>query len=342
MKLLLALLFCSAAHGAWIHPEVNQSILKPPALNYAVVDGKSRWTGYKPSMKQYEGARFKSFSGEKKLWQEDELPRSLNYLDQYKPPVNAQQCGDCWAQGARTAFEGIIGVWDKMSRDISVQAIIDCSGFGSCGGGQLSGGMFDEPKGAVYNSDYPYRGVTQRCKTSQLKFQEKARSTGYVRGDSGGSFKIIDIMRALYEHGPLETCGASSSLGGSDQDGFILRNRRGGVDHCWGTMGWIRGEDFGKPAGIYGVELNSWGEDWGKGGVVYVRWGQNDETFDGSLITEAAFIDYKDKLPPEPILFKVETSQVVLNVTILPVANNWNLADLTKALNNALKEVEAM
>lgn len=342
--------------GFWIHPEMEKAIeqneLKhapvgvgmgagPEGEETIVIDGKARFTGFRPLRGQYEGAKFKTFPIWKGAHAGEEVPEELNYLLEAPPNVVQQQCGDCWAQGAAMAFEGVIGWLDKVSRNISRQAIIDCSGYGSCGGGQISVGFFDSPeKGAVYTSDYGYVGRTQRCKKDSLVRREQARDTGFVRGEDGGRFTIQDLMRASFEHGPLEVCGAASALGGADKDGFILRNKRGGTNHCWAHYGHVRGEKYGKPPGIYGIEVNSWGKGFGKGGVVFVRLGQDDIHLDGSLITEAAFIDYKDRRPPEPIVFDLDLKDVELHVTITPAAIGWNQTSLTEALKAAYAVLE--
>lgn len=299
-----------------------------------LVDGELRLTGYKPVNKQYKDAVFKHFP----IWEGkhagEDLPKTLNYLKIAPPNIQRQLCGDCWAQGAALAFEGVIGWLDKASRYIGRQPLIDCSGHGSCGGGYASVvKFFESPKGAVYNSDYPYAGVTQRCKSASLIYREKARKTGFIRGINASRPKVSDYQRAMFEKGPIEVCGASSSLGGADSDGFILRNRSGGTDHCWAAYGWVRGEDYGKPAGIYFIMANSWGKNWGKNGIVYLRVAQNDVDLDGSAVTEGAYIDYKDAAPPEPVTFKMDSIGAELEITVQP-----ELAGRVEQIKQELRE----
>lgn len=318
----------------WVHPDIEKlmdendskeadirltdSVIKSsPGL---IVDGQKRLTGFKPSHKQYEGVVFRDFP----IWRGRsagiEPPDELDYTVIAPPKVVAQQCGDCWAQGAAMAFEGVIGWLDKASRDISRQSIIDCSGSGSCGGGYATAVRFFEApnKGAVYTSDYPYKGYDQKCRTASLIRKEQARSTGFIRSSGGGRPTVPDLQRALMETGPLEVCGAASSLGGSDRDGFILSNRPGGTNHCYALYGWLDGAKHGKPAGIYGIIVNSWGKEWAKGGIVYVRLAKDNINLDGSVITEAAYIDYKDPVPPEPLLMDVKVGKANLKIRIEP------------------------
>lgn len=330
--LLLSLLFCGSVFASeiespsiWIHPDMEKAIAvnekelyeAKPSPSTTIVDGKKRRTGYKPLSSQYEGAIFRDFP----IWKGRQagvpIPDELDYTLISPPRVVEQQCGDCWAQGAAQANEGVIGWTDKVSRDISRQAIIDCSGYGSCGGGQISVGFFESPKGAVYTKDYPYRGRDQRCNNSMLVFKEQARNTGFIRSAGGGKPSVQDYQRAMMEMGPIEVCGASSALGGADKDGFILKNRSGIVDHCWAAYGWVDGKKHGKPDGIYFVFVNSWGVTWGHNGIVYLRVAQDDTKLDGSAVTEGAFIDYKDPVPPGPVNLEMDGTSS-LKITVNP------------------------
>lgn len=328
--LLLSLFFLTALHAreypftkdTWIHEEVKTAIKLKKENGVVVIDGEKYFTGYRPTEKQYEGAVYRDFP----VWEVSQpIPEELDFTKIAPPNVVRQPCNDCWAQGAAMAFEGVIGWLDRASRSISRQAIIDCSGFGTCArGGEISVGFFMSPKGAVYTSDYPQVGRDQRCQSSRLNFMEQARSVGMIRGSRGSLFKVEDLQRAIMAHGPLEVCGASSSLGGFDRDGFISKNRRGGADHCWAMYGWLNGVAQGKPKGVYGIFVNSWGKNWGKDGIVYLRLAQDDVNLDGGAVTEAAFIDYKDAPNQKPETFEVVLKDVSLTVTVQPdYPLNW-------------------
>lgn len=337
----------------WFHPEMQAAIERTEAQlgggifkaedDAVTIDGKKHFTGYHPLRSQYDGSVFRHFPIWKGRTAGKEIPKELDYTKIAPPNVVRQQCGDCWAQGAAMAFQGVIGWLDKASRDISRQAIIDCSGFGSCAGGQISVGFFEDPKGAVYTSDYPYRGYTQRCQNSSLTYREKARHTGFIRGSGGGKPTVADYQRALMEMGPIEGCGSSGALAGADKDGFILTNRWGPVDHCWAWYGWVDGATHGKPPGIYFIAVNSWGkgsDGWAKDGIGYVRLAKDDVNLEGSVLSEGAYIDYKDPLPQEPVIFAVDTAQFNLQVTIQPEVRGWTQDSLTKQLVKTFSVLE--
>lgn len=332
---------CQCDKKPWVHEDILAviekekrmgSLTEPPAPT-EFIDGVEQFTGFVPSAEMYEGAPFKEFP----IWEgRASIPEELDYTKVAPPKIVRQQCGDCWAQGAAMAFEGVIGWLDRASRDISRQSIIDCSGKGSCNGGYISVEFFKDPKGAVYTADYPYLGRNQRCQSDRLVRKEKARGFGFVRGNGNSRFKVSSLQQALVQYGPLEVCGAASALGGSDSDGFIMRNKSGRTNHCWALYGWKPGEKYGKPAGIYGIMVNSHGTSFGKNGIVFVRLAQDDENLDGSVITEAAYIDYKDPRPPEPMPYAFETDMAFVS-GILDVTANYSVVDLESALKESLR-----
>jgi C1A family cysteine protease len=214
-------------------------------------------------------------------------PEELDYR-QFAGAVFYQQCGDCWAQGAKSAFEGVVGWKDNASINISPQFIIDCSGFGSCNGGYISVDVFKK-LGAVYESEYPYKGATQKCKYTG-PYHQKAEATGEV------NLTWSDMKRALMELGPMEVCGSASALGNG---GWVEKNASGATNHCYALFGWLKGEKHGKKAGDYAIIKNSWGTGWGDKGWGYYKLSNDGETFNGDVITEAAFTDYKASCTPQ-------------------------------------------
>lgn len=212
----------------------------------------------------------------------------------YAPEVRIfrQQCGDCWAQGAATAFESLVSMIDKVSLYVSRQKIIDCSDYGSCGGGELSIGDFVKPKGAAYESEYPYKGYNQSCKSS-APIHEQAQSAFDIK-----EMTVPSFQRAMMEMGPFEVCGSSSALG---DGGWVEGNYGGGTDHCYSFNGWQQGAKHGHQPGIYFTIVNSWGASWGDKGKGYYLMAKDGIHFDGNVITEAGGVVYKPACTPQPM-----------------------------------------
>jgi C1A family cysteine protease len=262
-------------------------VYRDEKLGYDIVEinGKKYHTGYKP-LKSETGQTTYFFPSDLGAHAGEEPPEELDYRN-LAGKVFEQQCGDCWAQGAKSAMEGVVALRDNSKINVSPQFVIDCSGFGSCNGGYISVDVFHK-LGAVYESEYPYKGVTQRCKYTG-PYHEKAEKTGTI------NLSWADIKRALMEHGPLEVCGAASALGNG---GWVEHNGGGATNHCYAMFGWLRGEKHGHKAGDYAIIKNSWGTSWGDAGWGYYLLG--DKFTGGNVITEAAFIDYKAECAPQP------------------------------------------
>ncbi len=212
----------------------------------------------------------------------------------YAPEVRIfrQECGDCWAQGAATAFESLVALTDKVSLFVSRQKIIDCSDYGSCGGGQISIGDFVKPKGAAYESEYPYQGSDGSCQSS-APIHEQAQSAFDIK-----DMTVANFQRAMMEVGPFEVCGSSSALGNG---GWVERNAGGGVDHCYSFNGWYQGAKHGHKPGVYFIIVNSWGKNWGDNGKGYYLMAKDGVNFNGNVITEAGGVVYKSACTPQPV-----------------------------------------
>lgn len=248
--------------------------------------------GYLPDQEEQIRGPYRNFIGygEKGA---DPIPKEYSLKDDVQR-VFRQRCGDCWAQGAASAFETLISSADKVSTFISRQQVIDCSGYGSCGGGRISLGNFVKPRGAVYEEDYPYVGRTQRCDKSALTYHQSVEDDPFRIKP----LTLPNLQRAILETGPLEVCGSAGALG---KGGWVSRNPRGSTNHCYAMVGWYDGETHGKPEGTYGIILNSWGESWGDEGYGYYLLAEDGENLDGSIITEAMGIAYKPACTPQPV-----------------------------------------
>lgn len=278
---IAALMLCGMVFGE------DVKVKHSPKLGYDIVEikGEVYHTGYKPRPKDPRRPIFQ-FPRHLGYYAEEDLPLQYD-LRPYALPAGRQLCGDCWCWGGKQAFQTILGFLDKVSVDISAQWCIDCSGFGTCNGGNIWVSRLVD-MGAVHTADYPYVGRTQRC-NKNATFFEKAKATGSVK------LTTDDIRRAAFEHGALEVCGSAGALG----NGGVVSNPGGGsTNHCYAYLGWLDGKTQGWDDGIYHIILNSWGLKWGKDGYGYYR--DNGRIFRG-IITEAAFIDYKPKCEPQAV-----------------------------------------
>lgn len=285
--------------------------MRKPNVGYVISQGQKQYTGYRPSLNQYQNAKFKNFSGRRG---EVEIPLEYDMRDFTESPVRRQGYNDCWAQGATGALERTVSWLDKISVAFSVQDVIDCSGFGTArSGGQIAVSYF-EKDGIAEEKNYPYMARDQRCKEGVERVAH-VRETGFLRSESGSAPKWEDFQRAVLETGALEVCGSASAL---RDGGWVEANPRGSTNHCYVLVGWLDGAKHGHKAGSYAIIQNSWGKTWGDNGFGYYLLPDKDGVLRGSVITESKWIDYKDAPPPGPVVFQLADVHGRIKVTVDP------------------------
>lgn len=205
----------------------------------------------------------------------DDLPLAFNWGDKHQlQPIRRQQCGDCWAQATTNVVESLYWIKYPEVRNTvhgSVQAVIDCSGSGSCNGGYFSAMNYFMKSGDPYADEYPYKGRNQRCPG---KFSEpllKVANWAYV-GTNGKSPTTEQIKSAVMTYGPVSVdIRADRNLG--NYGGGVFTSCGGtSTNHMVVIEGWVDDEKYKANGGGYWVVRNSWGTSWGEGGyfkIVY-------------------------------------------------------------------------
>jgi len=191
------------------------------------------------------------------------------------PTKDQGQCGSCWAFSVTEAIESQWFLAGHSLPVLSPQQIVDCDkGDGNYG---CSGG--DTPTAYEYvikaggldtEASYPYLGEDGTCKFQPDKVAAKISNWTYITATKNET----EMQVGLYTRGPLSICVEADSwqfyVGGVISD-FCGQN----LDHCVMITGYgvQKGWDFEN----YDVWVirNSWGEDWGYGGYLYVERGYN-------------------------------------------------------------------
>lgn len=268
------------------------------APNFIIVNGQKQFTGYRHNPRQYDRAQFRTFQAWSGATAGEDIPKELDLRTKCDIQIFRQRCGDCWWQATAGVMQDHLSCHDKKTVEVSKQWGIDCSGCGTCGGGSLCFKALKPPKGAVYASDYnAYSARTQRCNAAK-KFSETVIDHGWIRSSSGGRPTLPDLQRAILETGgSVGVCGSARSL---RSGGWVASNPGGGTDHCYRVVGWLDGALHGKPPGTYVIIANSWGVAWGDKGYGYYLVAADGVNMRGSVITEAAYINYKPACEPQP------------------------------------------
>jgi len=187
-------------------------------------------------------------------------------------PVKDQgQCGSCWTFASAATLESSIYIRRNLLVDLSEQAILDCSGAGSCNGGWY-GNVFNyyKSKSAVLEKDSPYKGSQSNC-VSNPSGDYKVAAWGYLRSDLRKP-TVDELKAALCTYGPLSACVQVTNAFQSYKSGVFDEFAKVGedqVNHAIVIVGW----DDQKKAFLV---KNSWGTQWGENGYVWVAYDCNN------------------------------------------------------------------
>jgi len=185
---------------------------------------------------------------------------------------NQGQCGSCWAFSATETIESYFALGGGQLTQLSMEQIVDCDTAGEdqgCNGGFPSGAyQYVESAGGLDPlSDYPYtagEGESGSCQFNKQEVAATVSSYASVDGESG-----LYSQSSSSSGGPVSVCVDASSW--QDYQGGVLTSCGEDVDHCVQLTGY---NSYGQ-SGAYWIVRNSWGEDWGENGYIWVAIGQN-------------------------------------------------------------------
>jgi C1A family cysteine protease len=177
---------------------------------------------------------------------------------------NQEQCGSCWAF---SATEGVESAWAMAGHTVPVlapQQIVDCdTQDAGCNGGDLPTAFaYVHKEGLEGESDYPYKGVDEKCHYNSADVEVKISGFAYATTSKSEPA----MLTASYSHGPLSICVDASSW--QTYTGGIITSHCGTqLDHCVQIVGWATSSN-----GVdYWIVRNSWGTSWGISGYIYIE-----------------------------------------------------------------------
>lgn len=210
---------------------------------------------------------------------EDEVPVVPYTLDlsRYTAPVRDQgdECGSCWAHVQSKLLQGAARYeFGEPALEFSVQALIDCNDRAKgCDGGTFSTMRETTESGlAVLESDDPYIAKQRKqCRVKRGK-THKFWSMADIRYDynaSGGpSMRVSVLKKHLYDHGPVWAGVCLTLPEFAYYDTGIIEESCGyrHLDHAVLIVGYGIDDEGDE----YWLVQNSWGTEWGEGGLARV------------------------------------------------------------------------
>jgi cathepsin L len=208
------------------------------------------------------------------------------------PIKNQGQCGSCWAFSAIGALESQIRMKTNNSVSLSEQDMVDCvknvkspdksmSCCDGCGGGEMYS-VYQYLKNTMDSSEtqYPYFGSDQKCKSFQSSVKQKLKS--YVSLPKGDEELMVKVLHSI---GPL-SIGVNAN---SDWQQYTKGVYDPTEEQCESS---IASQDHGVILVGYGTEKdidywvvrNSWGKEWGEDGYIRISRGKNACGISNSVI----------------------------------------------------------
>ena len=208
-------------------------------------------------------------------------PSSYDWRNQGRVSAIKDQasCGSCWAFSTVANLEGLYYAKKGVMKTFSEQMLVDCDTQDSgCNGGlmQYAFNWIKSNGGIMYDSDYPYVGTEQTCKSDKTKYAD-FKVTGYKKlGSSWSTWSCVDedeVKEFLYETGPLAialNADYLSAYTGGIVDYTSSKCPSSGINHAVTLVGY--GTDSSSSMD-YWIVKNSWGKDWGESGYFRIRRG---------------------------------------------------------------------
>ena len=188
-------------------------------------------------------------------------------------------CGSCWAFSTMANLEGQYALGKGVVKTFSEQQLVDCDTLDSgCNGGlmEYSFTWLKDNGGFNLDTDYPYKGTKQACKSDSSKYVDM-KVTGYKKlGNEYSNWDCVDeegIKEFLYETGPLAVALNANPLqtyssGILDKTAAQCPTSR--LNHAVTMVGYGTDTSSGKD---YWLVKNSWGKSWGESGYFRIRRG---------------------------------------------------------------------
>jgi len=206
-------------------------------------------------------------------------PSSYDWRDygRVSPVKDQGSCGSCWAFATVANLEGLYYAKKGVMKTFSEQMLVDCDTSDSgCNGGlmEYAFAWLKKNGGIMLDSDYPYRGYKQSCKSDKTKYVDMT-VTGYKKlGSSYSTWSAVDedeVKEFLYETGPLAIALNADPLqtySSGILDVTSAKCPTSGINHAVTLVGY--GTQSSTP---YWIVKNSWGKSWGESGFFRIRRG---------------------------------------------------------------------
>ncbi|XP_066151635.1 cathepsin O-like [Euwallacea fornicatus] len=202
---------------------------------------------------------------------DDSIPKIVDWREAGIVTKVKQQenCGACWAFAVTECLESMQAIKDKKLVELSVQQMIDCSTYNrGCEGGDICSllqWLKDYNVTVANETDYPLKLKDQKCQRRDIKGGVQVKD--YVCKNFVGRESVI--LKLLATNGPVAV-GVNGQTWQNYVGGIIQFHCDDNLSHAVQIVGYNLTADI-----PYYIVRNSWGEDFGDNGYLYIAIGSN-------------------------------------------------------------------
>jgi C1A family cysteine protease len=174
------------------------------------------------------------------------------------------QCGSCWAFSTTGTTEGAYQIATGALKNIAEQQLVDCSGAGSCSGGNMAGAInYESTTAMATQASYPYTARNGVCKTSFTAAIPKGGIAGYTSVTHGSKSALQSAIMGR----PVSIAIEADQYAFQAYKSGVLSSGCGtSLDHGVTAVGY--GTDASGTD--YWLVKNSWGTSWGANGYIKI------------------------------------------------------------------------